>query len=85
MLVRRYGLAAVVLPLVFGWVRLQGERAQAEGAYQQIMDHSMDVICTFDIEGQFLTVNRACKALWGYLPEELIGRDDPSRRSGEKH
>jgi PAS domain-containing protein len=47
---------------------------QAERAYQEIMDNSIDVICTFDLEGKFLRVNRACERLWGYKPEELIGR-----------
>jgi PAS domain S-box-containing protein len=152
MLVRRYGLAAVVLPFLFGWLRLHGERSgwygpesgvallalantmtfailawigvyslriferkgslvqesvrqahidlesrvlertselakanaglqeqilqrtRAEDAYQQIMDHSLEVICTFDREGRFLQVNRACGILWGYHPQELIGR-----------
>jgi PAS domain S-box-containing protein len=48
--------------------------ARAERGYQEIMDNSIDVICTFDAEGRFLWVNRACERLWGYLPEELIGR-----------
>jgi two-component system, sensor histidine kinase and response regulator len=48
--------------------------ALAERGYQEIMDNSIDVICTFDAEGRFLWVNRACERLWGYLPEELIGR-----------
>jgi PAS domain S-box-containing protein len=47
---------------------------RAERAYQEIMDNSIDVICTFDLEGKFLWVNRACERLWGYKPEELIGR-----------
>ena len=50
------------------------ERAKAEHANQQIMDHSLDVICTFDAAGRFVQVSRACEALWGYRPEELIGR-----------
>jgi PAS domain S-box-containing protein len=45
-----------------------------ERGYQEIMDNSIDVICTFDAESRFLWVNRACERLWGYLPEELIGR-----------
>jgi PAS domain S-box-containing protein len=150
--VRRYGLAAFVLPFLFGWLRMQGERsgwispewgvailatanamtfatlvwigagslrtaerreglvqervrqahldleskvlqrtselakanaglqdqmrqrARVEHAYQQIMDGSLDVICTLDQEGRFLQVNRACEVLWGYSPQELIGR-----------
>jgi two-component system sensor histidine kinase/response regulator len=47
---------------------------RAERAYQEIMDNSIDVICTFDLEGKFLRVNQACERLWGYKPEELIGR-----------
>ena len=49
------------------------ERIRIEDSYQQIMDNSVDVICTFDVHGRFLQVNRACQALWGYSPEELIG------------
>ena len=50
------------------------ERAKAEHANQQIMDHSLDVICTFDAEGRFTQVSRACEAMWGYRPENLLGR-----------
>jgi PAS domain S-box-containing protein len=50
------------------------ERTRVEHANQQIMDHSLDVICTIDVEGRFLQVGRACESLWGYQPEELIGR-----------
>ncbi len=50
------------------------ERVRAEDAYQQIMDNSLDVICTFDAESRFIQVSAACQALWGYWPEELIGR-----------
>jgi PAS domain S-box-containing protein len=149
---RRYGLAAVALPFLFGWLRLQGERfgwfapdlgvailamanamsfailvgigafslriaerkqalvqesvreaqielesrvsertselakvngglkeqmrqrARAEDAYQQIMEHSLDVICTLDLEGRFLQVSRACEMMWGCPPAELIGQ-----------
>jgi PAS domain S-box-containing protein len=41
---------------------------------QSIMDNSLDVICTIDEEGRFLTVNAACEQLWGYTRAELIGR-----------
>jgi PAS domain S-box-containing protein len=50
------------------------ERVRIEHANQQILDHSLDVICTFDAEGRFLQVSRACNALWGLAPEDLIGR-----------
>ncbi|HXA00361.1 MAG TPA: PAS domain S-box protein [Cytophagaceae bacterium] len=41
---------------------------------QKIMDQSLDVICTFDEEGRFRQVSKACKQVWGYELEELIGK-----------
>lgn len=46
---------------------------QREQQLRKIMDFSLDVICTLDQEGRFVTIGAACKAVWGYLPEELIG------------
>lgn len=42
------------------------ERAQIENA--------LDMICTIDAEGKFVTVNPASLKILGYTPEELIGR-----------
>lgn len=41
---------------------------------QLIMDNSQDVICTVDESGRFVTINEASEALWGFSPDELIGR-----------
>ena len=43
-------------------------------ANQLIMDNSQDVICTVGDDDRFLSVNAACEQLWGYAPEELLGR-----------
>jgi PAS domain S-box-containing protein len=48
--------------------------ASAHQANQLIMDNSQDVICSLDLHGRFLSVNAACRSLWGYEAEELIGR-----------
>jgi len=48
--------------------------ASAHQANQLIMDNSQDVICSLDAQGRFLSTNAACQNLWGYQPEELIGR-----------
>ena len=39
----------------------------------KVLDFSLDVICSFDIEGRFVQVNRACETLWGYTVTELLG------------
>jgi PAS domain S-box-containing protein len=63
--------------------RKRAEEAVREGqrkleaaleANQLIMDNSQDVICTIDETGRFLTINEASEAMWGFLPDELIGR-----------
>jgi PAS domain S-box-containing protein len=41
---------------------------------QLIVENSQDVICTIDESGRFVTMNGASEALWGFAPEELIGR-----------
>src|SRR5438477_9718167 len=56
---------------------LEASRRDLEAALhknQLIMDNSLDVICTIDGEGRFLSVNAACEQLWGYTQTELIGR-----------
>lgn len=42
---------------------------------EKIMNSSLDVICTIDGRGRFTRVSAASKKLWGYAPEELIGRE----------
>jgi PAS domain S-box-containing protein len=55
---------------------LEKSRRELEAALhknQLIMDNSQDVICTVSEDGRFLSANPACKHLWGYTAEELIG------------
>ena len=40
---------------------------------QKIMDESLDIICNLSYQGEVLQINKACKEIWGYEPEELIG------------
>jgi|GEM_PF-361666 len=41
---------------------------------QQILDLSLDAICTVNNRNEFVTMSAACFEIWGYRPEELIGR-----------
>ncbi|MEO8174645.1 MAG: PAS domain S-box protein, partial [Sediminibacterium sp.] len=39
----------------------------------KILDSSLDVVCTINGNGEFVTVSVASQQVWGYTPEELIG------------
>jgi PAS domain S-box-containing protein len=41
---------------------------------QELLDFSPDVICIADKEGRFIQVSAAAKAVWGYDPSELVGK-----------
>jgi PAS domain S-box-containing protein len=41
---------------------------------QKILDSSLDIICSIDLEGRFILVSPASLAIWGYSPMELEGR-----------
>ncbi|WP_405400556.1 PAS domain S-box protein [Maribacter sp. Asnod2-G09] len=45
----------------------------AKEELQKIMDTSLDIICTLDEDGYFLSVNKACTQIWGYEPKDIIG------------
>lgn len=57
-----------------GFYRENGESDRRLKSLQKIMDLSLDVICTFDENGRFIEVSKACKDLFGYDPEELMGK-----------
>jgi PAS domain S-box-containing protein len=42
---------------------------------QNFMDLSLDIVCVISIDGRFTNVSQACKKIWGYDPEELIGKE----------
>jgi len=46
----------------------------AKEEMDKIMDASLDIICTVDEDGYFLSINNACKTIWGYESRFLIGK-----------
>lgn len=53
---------------------LHEELSAALRSRDRILDRSLDVICTIDAFGQFTMVSAASERIWGYPPNELIGR-----------
>lgn len=50
---------------------------QIEDARQRertFVQHAVDVICVIDLKGTLLSVNPASKSVWGYKPDELVGK-----------
>ena len=39
-----------------------------------LIQHAVDVICVIDLNSRFLSVNPASSSVWGYKPDELIGK-----------
>ncbi len=54
-------------------VNRDNELKRQKEQLQKIMDNSIDVICTFDVHGNFLSASPSSFTHWGYKPEELIG------------
>jgi PAS domain S-box-containing protein len=56
---------------------LRASREQLKAALeaaQAIFDNSHDIICVVGMDGRFQQVNQHAERLWGYRPEEMIGR-----------
>jgi len=51
------------------------ELRDSEARYRQLTELSRDVICLYDLEGNYLYVSPAIYELTGYQPQELIGRN----------
>ena len=47
---------------------------QAEARYRELVESGRGLICTHDLAGTLLSVNRAAAARLGYLPVEMVGR-----------
>ena len=56
--------------------RIGAEKALSAALEKErlLSNNAIDVICTVDADGRFVSINPACEQLWGYSQEELIGR-----------
>ncbi|MEG4294324.1 AAA family ATPase [Microcoleus sp. C2C3] len=54
--------------------RVEEALKESEGKYRDLVETSQDMIWSVDAEGRFTFVNAAVKHIFGYNPEEMIGR-----------
>ncbi|MBI4500994.1 MAG: PAS domain S-box protein [Gemmatimonadetes bacterium] len=46
---------------------------ETEERYRDLVEHSMGLICSHDLQGALLSINPSAARLLGYTPEELLG------------
>ena len=59
---------------VYGSARDITREKLLERENQRILDSSIDVLCSLSAQGDFISVSKAAETLWGFKPEELLGR-----------
>src|SRR5262249_52790921 len=48
--------------------------AESRRKERAVLDNALDIICSIDEMGRFSAVNPASQSVWGYTPDELIGK-----------
>ena len=55
-------------------IEIEDSLNEATRRERAIIQNALDIICTVDANGNFTTISPACFKVWGYRPEELIGK-----------
>ncbi|HEX8921138.1 MAG TPA: PAS domain S-box protein, partial [Pyrinomonadaceae bacterium] len=53
--------------------RAQAEIQQSEERYRSLLENANDIIYSHDLQGNYLTINRACEEVTGYTRKEILG------------
>lgn len=53
--------------------RAQEELARSEEKYRSLLENANDIIYSHDMQGNYLTINRACEEVTGYTRKEILG------------
>ncbi|MBA2732775.1 MAG: PAS domain S-box protein, partial [Acidobacteria bacterium] len=53
--------------------QIEEELRQGEEKYRGLLENANDIIYTHDLQGNYLTINRACEEITGYTRKEILG------------
>jgi PAS domain S-box-containing protein len=53
--------------------RAQEQLQRSEEKYRSLLENANDIIYSHDLEGNYLTINRACEEVTGYTRKEILG------------
>jgi two-component system cell cycle sensor histidine kinase/response regulator CckA len=76
-LLKPYDLEQVLITIRTAIERREIEQAlrESEDRYRDLVEHSHDLLCTHDLQGYILSVNRGAAELLGYQPDDLLNRN----------
>jgi PAS domain S-box-containing protein len=53
--------------------QIEEELRRGEERYRSLLENANDIIYAHDLEGNYLTINRACEIITGYTRQEILG------------